>query len=508
MLWIHNPNTSLELKREYPIKQNNFPVLKQIVHEILNAEKVAVFGDYDVDGISSAVIMKKALDKIGIKNYVRLPERKEGYGIKPFHIHELKAKGFNTVITVDNGITAFEAVEEAKKLGMKVIITDHHEPKKIVPPADIIFDPKLYNSYQDYSGAGVAFLVARELLRAKNLSVTDDLLQLAGLATVADIVPLDGNNWYIARRGLEYIRERPITGIQRIIETASINQKRIGGFELSWIIIPRLNAPGRMDSPVLAYNLLLNGEGVETINQINRERLEAVEQFMDRVSDKKDLFLTYIFPDCPKGIIGLIAGRAAEKYGKPALVGTIGENNTVVASCRAPGKFDLMDAFNFAAKYVDISYGGHKSACGVHFNLEDYGKLQKVLNMYTLKNPVEFEPVMLDGILTHKPTVQEIEYFDDYEPFGYKNPEPAFLVEGKVVEVMRTEKWQLIRLDNEISFFGEKDYAVGQQVKVVLRPVVKGGYVNFKVLDESPQIQYELVDKIVSSAKKNFKVSL
>ncbi|MGH2331086.1 single-stranded-DNA-specific exonuclease RecJ [Thermoanaerobacter mathranii] len=508
MLWIYNPDTSLELKREYPVQQNDFPVLQEIVRTVLNADRIAVFGDYDVDGISSAVIMKKTLDKIGIKNYVRLPERKEGYGIKPFHIHELKAKEFNTIITVDNGITAFEAVEEAKKLGMKIIITDHHEPKKMLPPADIIFDPKLYNSYQDYSGAGVAFLVARELLKAKNIPITDDLLQLASLATVADVVPLDGNNWYIARKGLEYIRERPITGIQKIIDTTSINRKRIGGFELSWIIIPRLNAPGRMDSPVLAYNLLLNGEGVETINQINRERLEAVEQFMDRVSDKKDLFLTYIFPDCPKGIIGLIAGRAAEKYGKPALVGTIGENNTVVASCRAPGKFDLMDAFNFAAKYVDISYGGHKSACGVHFNLEDYGKLQKVLNMYTLKNPVEFEPVMLDGILTHKPTVQEIEYFDDYEPFGYKNPEPAFLVEGKVVEVMRTEKWQLIRLDNEISFFGEKDYAVGQQVKVVLRPTVKGGYVNFKVLDEEPQIQYDIVDKIISSQKSKTIFSL
>lgn len=508
MLWIYNPNTSFEVKREYPVKQNNFPVIKEIVSEILNTDKIAVFGDYDVDGITSSVIMKKALDKVGIKNHVRLPERKEGYGIKPFHIHELKSKGFNTIITVDNGITAFEAVEEAKKLGMKVIITDHHEPKNQLPPADIIFDPKLYDSYQDYSGAGVAFLVARELLKTKNIPVTDDFIQLAGLATVADVVPLDGNNWYIARKGLEYIRERPIVGLQKIIETTSINQKRIGGFELSWIIIPRLNAPGRMDSPILSYNLLLNGEGVETINQINRDRLEIVEQFMEKVSDKKDLFLTYIFPDCPKGIIGLIAGRAAEKYGKPTMVGTIGENNIVTASCRAPGKFDLMDAFDFAAKYVDISYGGHKSACGVHFNLADYNKLQKALNMYTLKNPVEFEPVMLDGILTYKPAVQEIEHFDDYEPFGYKNPEPAFLVEGRVVEILRTDKWQLIKLDNEISFFGEKNYEVGQEVKVVLRPVVKGEYVNFKVLDESPQIQYELVDKIVSSTKKNFKVSL
>ena len=508
MLWIYNPNTSLELKREYPVQRNDFPVLQEIVREVLNTDKIAVFGDYDVDGISSAVIMKKTLDRLGIKNYVRLPERKEGYGIKPFHVQELKAKGFNTIITVDNGITAFEAVEEAKKLGMKVIITDHHEPKKKLPPADIIFDPKLYNSYQDYSGAGVAFLVARELLRARNLPVTDDLLQLAGLATVADVVPLDGNNWYIARKGLEYMRERPIPGIQKIIETASIEQKKLGGFELSWIIAPRLNSPGRMDSPVLAYNLLLNGEGVEIINRINRERLEIIDQYMEKITDKKDLFLMYIFPDCPKGIIGLIAGRAAEKYQKPALVGTMEENNIVTASCRTPGNFDLMAAFDFASQYVDISYGGHKSACGVHFSASDVKRLQKALNMYTLKNPVKFEPVILDGILTYKPTVQEIEYFDNFEPFGYKNPEPAFLVEGKVVEIMRNEKWQLIKLDNDISFFGKNSYSVGQQIKVVLRPTVKGNYVNFKTIDEKPEVQYDVVADLLKKTQQSRKVIL
>jgi single-stranded-DNA-specific exonuclease len=480
----------MEIKRKYPVQQNNFEfVINNIINAIFSSNNIAIFGDYDADGICSALIMKKTLDKIGIKNIVRLPERKEGYGIKAFHVRELNAKGFDTILTVDNGIAGFEAANEAKRLGMKMIVTDHHEPQNELPNADIIFDPKLYNSYKDYSGAGVAYLVARELLKAKKIPITDDLLQLAGLATVADVVPLDGNNWYIARKGLEYMRQKPLLGIQKLLEVASVEPQKVGGFEMGWVIAPRINAAGRVDSPMLGYKLLAEGIGAEELDRINRERLELVNSYMEKVNDRSDLFLIYIFENCPKGIIGLIAGRAAEKFQKPVLVGTTEGGTNVTASVRTAGNFDVLSAFDYASQFLDISYGGHKSACGVHFNASDTERLQKILNQYVLRNPVEFDVNILDGVLTAKPSVEEVEKFDLFEPFGFKNPEPAFLLQGKVTGIQKNEKWQLVKLDNGMGFFGSYDYAVGQDVQVVVRPIVKGNYVNFKVLDEKPIIQ-------------------
>ncbi|MEM3442708.1 MAG: DHH family phosphoesterase, partial [Candidatus Bathyarchaeia archaeon] len=202
MLWRYNPNTNLELQRKYPVAPSDFP-LSDVVKAIFESKSIAIFGDYDVDGIASSLILKNALDVLGIQNKIFLPEREEGYGIKPEHIQRIKTEGFDTIVTVDNGITAFEAAKAAREAGIKLIITDHHEPLAHLPDAYKIFNPKLYKGkYQDYAGAGVAYLIARELLRQRNLSVTPAMIQLAGLATVADVVPLDRNNWYLARKGL------------------------------------------------------------------------------------------------------------------------------------------------------------------------------------------------------------------------------------------------------------------------------------------------------------------
>ena len=491
MLWRYNPNTKIELQRKYPVTPSDFP-LSDIVKTILTSERVAVFGDYDVDGIASSLILKNALDVLGIRNEIFLPERKEGYGIKPEHVWQIKEEGFKTIITVDNGITAREAAITAKELGIKLIITDHHEPQHPLPDAYRIFNPKLYKGkYQDYAGAGVAYLLARELLKQKNLSVTPAMIQLAGLATVADVVPLDGNNWYIARKGLELMRKQPIKGIKEILRVAGRNHENLTGFDIGWIIAPRINATGRLKSPQMGLELLLNGTNAEEVEELNRKRLELVNQYLSRIEDSENKFLIYAFKNCPRGITGLIAGRAAEKYKKPVMVSSVDDSGKAVSSVRTYGDFDLMEAFRYVSEHVDITFGGHKSAAGVSYSIRDLKKIQSLLNKYTEENPPKEEIRDLDGILTRVPSLEEIKSFDSFEPFGYKNPEPAFLLEGTVTDVRIDQDWQLVIVNEEFGFFLDGTYRKGDKVKFVVSPYIKSGYVKLWVLDKNPKILEE-----------------
>ena len=488
MLWRYNPNTKLELQRKYPVAPSDFP-FSDIVKAVFESKSIAIFGDYDVDGIASSLILKNALDVLGIQNKIFLPEREEGYGIKPEHIQRIKTEGFDTIVTVDNGITAFEAAKTAREAGIKLIITDHHEPLAHLPDAYKIFNPKLYKGkYQDYAGAGVAYLIARELLRQRNLSVTPAMIQLAGLATVADVVPLDRNNWYLARKGLELMRKQPIKGIKEILRAAGRNHENLTGFDIGWIIAPRINATGRLKSPKMGLELLLYGTNAEEVEQLNRKRLELVNQYLSRIEDSENKFLIYAFKNCPRGITGLIAGRAAEKFQKPVMVSSIDSSGKAVSSVRTYGDFDLMEAFKHVSEHVDITFGGHKSAAGVSYSIRDLKRIQSLLNKYTEENPPKEEIRELDGVLTKVPNLEEVMAFDSFEPFGYKNPEPAFLLEGTVTDVRANQDWQLVVVNGEFGFFPDNTYRKGDKIKFIVSPYIKNGYVKLWVLDEKPTI--------------------
>ncbi|MDP9750373.1 single-stranded-DNA-specific exonuclease RecJ [Thermoanaerobacter pentosaceus] len=488
MLWRYNPNTKLELQRKYPVAPSDFP-LSDVVKAIFESKSIAIFGDYDVDGIASSLILKNALDILGIQNKIFLPEREEGYGIKPVHVKQIKAEGFDTIITVDNGITAFEAAKAAREAGIKLIITDHHEPLVHLPEAYKIFNPKLYRGkYQEYAGAGVTYLVARELLRQKNLSVTPAMIQLAGLATVADVVPLDGNNWYLARKGLELMRKQPIKGIKEILRAAGRNHENVTGFDIGWIIAPRINATGRLKSPQMGLELLLYGTNAEEVEELNKKRLELVRYYLNLIKDREDKFPVYAFRNCPRGIIGLIAGRLTEKFKKPVIVSSVDSDGKAVSSARTYGDFDLVKAFEYISKHIAITFGGHKSAAGITYHVKDFKKLQSLLNKYTEENPPKEEVRDLDGILTRKPALEEIMTFDSFEPFGYKNPEPAFLLEGTVTDVRADQNWQLITINREFGFFLNGPYKKGDRVKLVVSPYIKDGWMKMMVLDENPVI--------------------
>jgi single-stranded-DNA-specific exonuclease len=241
----------------------------------------------------------------------------------------------------------------------------------------------------------------------------------------------------------------------------------------------------------MGLELLLYGTNAEEVEELNRKRLELVNQYLSRIEDNGNKFLIYAFKNCPRGITGLIAGRTAEKFQKPVMVSSVDDSGKAVSSVRTYGDFDLMEAFKYVSEHVDITFGGHKSAAGVSYSIRDLRRIQNLLNEYTEENPPKEEIRDLDGVLTKVPDLEEVMAFDKFEPFGYKNPEPAFLLEGTVTDVRIDQDWQLVIVNEEFGFFLDGTYRKGDEVKFVVSPYIKNGYVKLWVLDAKPTILKE-----------------
>lgn len=456
------------------------PMLEEAVASIKeNLNKpIAVFGDYDVDGICGALILKTALAKAGGKVIVRLPTREEGYGIKPMHVLELRAEGAKTIITVDNGITAFDAVKEAKSCGINVIVTDHHEPKDVLPDC-IIVNPKLRkDGFRDYSGAGVAYILSKALLESMGLKMDEDLISLASLATVADVVPLVGPNFEIAREGLLQMRKKPSVGLKALIEVSGINQ--LNGYAFGWQIGPRINAAGRIGNPMLAYRLLETNDKEEAeklakqLDSMNKDRQAMIEKAVEECLKMYDGSAFPVFAcKYPHGIVGIVAGNIASKIRRPVIVGSI-EDGIVKASGRSIGEFSILNALQEAELRCGIpkKFGGHKKACGLEVEYEHIPQLQQALNRIaaeklTVEDITEF--IDIDGEISSVPPVEEVEELDTLEPFGEENPEPVFALSGPVDWIKHGENWQLASVHG-VKFFSDPEIKLveGQNIHLAV----------------------------------------
>lgn len=438
---------------------------ERVAKAVLSGEKIGVFGDYDCDGICGAVVLSTFLGVRGTEVLVRLPNRDEGYGIKPEHVKEFYDEGVSLIVTVDSGITAVEAVRAARELGIDVVVTDHHEPRKELPPTPYLVNPKLWNETEDYSGAGVAYLFCCEVAAKLGVLPPEDLLDLAGLAAVVDVTRLTGKNFALTREGLMRIRRRPRAGVKALAEVARANIERIGGHALAWQLGPRINAAGRMGDPVKAYRLLTAFDydraydlAVE-LDALNRERQELVEEAVEECLSRYcgqdfPIFVT----DYPHGIVGVVAGRLAEELCRPVLVGSA-EGDLVRASGRAAGSFDLLSALEECQERTGLftSLGGHKKAAGVSFPVSAVGEIAAVLEeiareRLTLEDRVKF--IDVDAVLDRTPEPKEVAELDRLEPFGEGNPEPVFYVSGPVGVVKETENWVLVEVKG-VRFFVE-----------------------------------------------------
>jgi single-stranded-DNA-specific exonuclease len=448
--------------------------------------KIAVFGDYDCDGVCGAFVLEEVLRRAGADVFVRLPRRDEGYGLRPRQVAELAARGAEMIVTADNGIAALEAARAARELGLELVVTDHHEPGRELPPCRALADPKADpgpGGFRDYCGAGVAWLVAAALCGLAGLPRPDDLLDLAALATVVDVAPITGPNRALARRGLELMRRRMRPGLKALAEAAGVS--RVGGRAMMWQLGPRINAAGRMGDPALALGLLRaeSPSGAESLarelDRLNRERQALVEAVAQECLAAYDgsWFPVFVGP-WPRGVVGVAAGRLAEALRRPVLVGSE-EGGLVRASGRTVGEFDLLAALEEARESCGAPerFGGHRAACGAEFAAAVLPRLREALDRAARKRlrPEDVAEILeVDGVIRSAPSVGEIAELDLLEPFGAGNPEPAFALAGRAESVRRGEGWQLVCVKG-LKFFVPPEFpaAEGRPLHAAVVPYVE-----------------------------------
>jgi len=454
-----NPEWSKDVHDPYLFRHMGKAVER--VYEAIGAKQVvAVFGDYDADGVSSAVILSDTLKKLGAQVEVYLPHReREGYGLNKEAITYLHGKGAKVLITCDCGIANVEQVVFANSLGVDVIITDHHQRQVELPPAYAILHCGLEEEtypFKYLSGGGMAFKFVQGLLRYDGcpLSGTEResyekwLLDLVAISTVADMVRLQGENRTLVKYGLVVLRKTKRLGLRKLIEAAGLKFENLDVYSIGFQIAPRINAAGRMDHANAAYALLMSENSTEAaelaraLNLTNSERQKLTDEMFQtsllQIGElKAEQYLVHTFdPSWSLGMVGLVAGKLVTEYGRPALV--LCENAGKVAGSGRSGigNFDLAAALE-ECKDLLTSWGGHKEAAGFSMpkeNLEPFLKAFDAIATRELKG-ADLSPVIkVDAELPLPKTDWAlVEQVEQLEPVGQQNPSPRFVSRGLTV---------------------------------------------------------------------------
>lgn len=410
-----------------------------------NDEKIVIFGDYDVDGVTSTALLVHFFTKIGIKVSYRLPHRvKDGYGMKSYFIDELAPLGVNLIITVDCGTRDIEVIKYAKNKGIDVIITDHHAVPEVIPEEAVaIINPKRKDTtypFSGLSGAGVAFKLIQALGKTffppeEYKQYLQQSIDIAAIGTVADCMPLIDENRVIVSEWLKQVYQSRSKGIQKLLVDKL--QWDLDA-DIFWFHIwPRLNAAGRLDTPYKALQLLLNNSStldgvVEEIETINQERKTLSWEFFEKALDHIDPnnnIIFYVDSEIEHGIIGIIAGKITERYFRPSIV-LKDEWEKLVASCRSPEYFSIVE---YLEKYKDhfIAFGGHKQAAWFSIKKENFEVFQKLflaeinaLDFSQYKKQLQVDKVLsLSEFWFHI-----IDTLWKYKPYGIGNQKPLFLL--------------------------------------------------------------------------------
>jgi len=420
--------------------------VERILQAKQNDEKVMIFWDYDVDGVTSTSILMHFFKKIGIKASYRLPHRvNDWYGLKDYFVDECSKLGVSLIITVDCGTRDIDVIKHAKKLWVDIIVTDHHAvPDEIPEEAVAIVNPKRPDCdypFKGLAGAGVAFkvmcAVASEVLDFEDYDeYIRESIDICAIGTVADCMTLTGENRLIVIEWLKQIRNSRSRGIRRLIED-KINTD-LDADVFGFVIGPRLNAAGRMDSPYKAVNLILNnGETLEKtlheIENLNEQRKFQTKMFVEEALQKvnpKDNLLFYYSPAIEHGIIGIVAGRLTEQFYRPSIV-LKDEWDKLVASCRAPEYFSMIEVLE---KYKDyfIAFWGHKQAAGFSIKREKFWEFKTKL--LAELNAIDFRAHKKEIKVDKLVGLNELGFgflykINKFKPYGIGNTKPVFMVE-------------------------------------------------------------------------------
>ncbi len=441
--------------------------VKRIFLAIKKKERILIYGDYDADGISAAVILFEFFRKLGVKVDVYLPDReREGYGLNKEAIKNFVQQKIDLIITVDCGISNSSEVDLASKSGIEIIITDHHnEPNQLPKRAYALINPKLSREHYPFkflAGVGVSYKLIQALIAKQKEFLGEEviksgwekwLLDLVAVGTVADLMPLLGENRTLVKYGLIVLNKTPRIGLNALIEKAGLSKNNLSTDNIAFQIAPRLNAAGRMDHANVSFKLLTTESLEEAekialeLNQINQQRQKLIEKIVNEINqklEKEDFQKKSILiwgKDWPVGIIGLIAGRLTDKWYRPSIVLTEKER-TMVASGRSIKELDIMEVLKELDDYF-LNYGGHSRACGFTLKdkklLESFQKDLEELIEEKLKG-VDFEGELFieSQVSLREITWQFYEDLEKFEPFGQDNNRPRFLVEN--VEVIGLER--------------------------------------------------------------------
>lgn len=476
-------------------------------------ELIFIHGDYDVDGVTSAALFKRFLETIGCQVHAHVPHRmKEGYGIHMDAVYRAKELGAKVFLTCDCGISAHEQVAAAQEAGMVVVVTDHHTVPPELPTATALVNPHRTDSdypYRDLSGVGVAFRVAEGLTRSLGMPVDRfrrAFLDLAVLGTIADVMPLVGENRVIARHGLIQLAQTRKEGLLALIKAADLSDRMKEGTmqasDVGYALGPRLNATGRIDDAARALQLLISRDPLECtklageIEALNRQRKEqqdaAVQHALDLVDamNLDDLAAIVVgHSNWHPGIIGLVAGKVREKYNRPAFIMHYNmETGDAKGSARSIPGFNLADCLRAHADLVQG--GGHAMAAGFGTSLDKVEAVKRAFNSYAKKmlTAEDFVPVVEVSALMEGEDVSfdSVEQLDMLAPFGMGNPTPIFATERAVVQQIKpTKRDHIVQLELQLNRGGRfwsttfnqaeaaKALGRGDEIGIVFKPEIE-----------------------------------
>jgi len=441
------------------------PAVDQVRRALKQRHPIAVFGDFDADGVTGTALLTQTLRALGGQVIAYIPHRvREGYGLSVTALDHLADKGARLVITVDCGITSVDEVAHARRRGLNVVITDHHHVPEQRPPAQAIVNPKQLHErrpWSDLAGVGLAFKLAQALLRVERrqslarapVTLSErDLLDLVALGTVADLVPLTGENRALVRAGLEVLNQDPRPGLRALIAKAGLQLGRITAGHIGFQLGPRLNAAGRLDDASVSLRLLLCTDEREAealadkLDRRNRERQQLTKEAQKRarqaVLDEETLpYLLFVTgADYPAGIVGLVASRLTEEFYRPSVVVEVGPAESR-GSCRSIGEFHIARALEACDGLLE-RHGGHAAAAGFTVRtakLDDLCQQLQTLAAQELAD-VELSPTLvIDGAVQLADmggaTYQQLQRL---APFGMSNRRPTFVSYGVTVQSHKT----------------------------------------------------------------------
>lgn len=418
----------------------------RITRAVDNMEKIAVYGDYDADGVTSTAMLYSYLETRGADVIFYIPQREgEGYGMNMGAVEYLKEQGVSLIVTVDNGISSVQEVARANELGIDVVVTDHHRPQAILPDAVAVVDayrPDDTSPYKHFSGVGIAFKLLMAL--EDGAGDVEDLLEaysdLAAIGTIGDIVPLTGENRTLIRAGLERLSQSDRPGVQALLENAGIAGKALTSTNVAFTLVPRINATGRMGAPERAVRLLISGyeEEAKVLSEeicadneerrrVEAEIAEAAFADIEAKGYMKDRVVVVDGENWHHGVIGIVASRVTERCGKPCMIISRGETEAK-GSGRSIEGFSLFEAICACGDLL-IKFGGHPMAAGITLKPENIEAFRRRINQYAAEHfpQMPTQTVTLDCKLNPAAlSVSMAQSLTQLEPFGNGNPQPVF----------------------------------------------------------------------------------